>query len=1219
VIAALLSGVLAVSLVAVPPTRVRAGSVPDSDSVGPSPVTVPGPAAAPFDPGAEPSQMYLDLQAHASDPIAFQPGERVTVPFVPRAGDTRSVGGAAPQALPAGRLSGSEMLLENTPGTSPEPSAGPVVAPRLRPAASGLRREVYGFLPYWEVSASTTHLDWRVLSSVAYFSLGADANGNLKKFDSTGKATTGWAGWTSSAMTTDINAAHKAGSRVTLTISVFAWTSSEAKTQAALLGNPTARASLAAQAVAAVHDRGADGINLDFEPLVKGQEDNFVALIHAIRADFTAIAPGYHLTYDVMGRLSNFPLEASVGADGADAIFIMGYDYRIASSSSAGSVDPLAGPVYDLADTVAAYRAHVPANRLILGIPYYGRSWPTVSDAKNAKTQTGSKYGSSASVTYDSAVPLVAKYGRRFDSRENSAWFAYRKQNCTTTYGCVTTWRQVYYDDAATLGSRYDLVNRSGLRGVGIWALGYDGARPELYQALGNKFVNDTTPPLSGMALLPASVHDEGFPVTWSGVDDWNGVASYDVEVSVDGGAWTTWLDHTSASGDTWLGDDGHGYAFRVRARDGKGNLGAYVVTSTYATPTLASGGFGRVVTSGLNIRSDPASSAARLGTADVGAIFAITGGSVAADGCSWYPVTGPLTSWGPVDTVLSGAWIATTCDNAGNVETYVEATLAPNATGVQAGIRGVAFAGLGEAASVGSGADQQAARAFSPNGDGVRDTLAFTWDNRVALESLALHVLAPTAGGSSDLGTIPLPADAAAAGPHAATWDGRLADTLVPDGTYLLQFVGVAGGVTYAWPSAAPATAGQIAATAVTVDILPPALVSSSVSALRLSPNGDGRFETVSVNGSATGATHWVLDVIPAAGGSAVRSIAGGGTSASLVWDGKDATGARVADGDWALVLRFADDAGNAVSSRFIVTVDATAPLVGLTVTPGVISPNGDGALDSAVLRWSSSETITGTLTVLRGTAVVRSWKLGGAAGQISWNGNDARGHAVKEGRYAVRVDLVDGTGNATRRSTGVAVDRSGGQLRWSASLFYPQDGDALAATSSVSFRLARTVRTTLVVGDAAGTVVRTAWKNARRAKGTVRWTWDGRNAAHRFVAPGRYAALLTISGPYGTAVLRRDIVADAFLATPSSATPAAGSTLTVTFRSAEPLAITPTATFRQAGRAAVPMTVVRLADGTWRATVEVAAAPGPAVVAISARDRGGRTNTSTLSVSVP
>jgi hypothetical protein len=92
--------------------------------------------------------------------------------------------------------------------------ARPQATPDAEPAAaSGLRRQVFGFLPYWEVSGASTRLNYDVLSTIAYFSVGADKAGNLRKKDKDGTSTTGWGGWTSSSMTAVINAAHQRGTR----------------------------------------------------------------------------------------------------------------------------------------------------------------------------------------------------------------------------------------------------------------------------------------------------------------------------------------------------------------------------------------------------------------------------------------------------------------------------------------------------------------------------------------------------------------------------------------------------------------------------------------------------------------------------------------------------------------------------------------------------------------------------------------------------------------------------------------------------------------------------------------------------------------------------------------------------------------------------------------------------------------------------------------------
>ena len=461
--------------------------------------------------GLRPSVQYEESLAHAGDQISFAPGGMVTTPFTPRPQDDWTIGGQPPQRLPAGRLSGSAIrsTIPGTDETAPDlgalgaPFDSPIidrdlaVTARLAAAVDpgGLRREVFGFLPYWELSDSSTTLDWEKLSTIAYFGVGADANGNLEIRNSDGSTSVGWAGWTSSKMTKVITDAHANNARVVLTVQSFAWSSGGVTKQKKLLGSATARGNLARQIASAVRDRGADGVNLDVEPIVSGYGDEFTALVKAVRAELDAIAPGYQLTFDSMGYIGNYPIEDATGPDGADAVVIMGYDYKGSSSGTAGSIAPIGGPVYDIADTLAAYTSRIPASRVILGVPYYGRAWSTATDELNSPTTSAAKFGSSVTALYETAIGLAADNGRRYDPVEGTAWTAYQRENCSATYGCVTGWRQLYYDDAATLAAKYDLVNQYDLRGAGIWALGYDGTRPELYALLKDKFITDTVPP----------------------------------------------------------------------------------------------------------------------------------------------------------------------------------------------------------------------------------------------------------------------------------------------------------------------------------------------------------------------------------------------------------------------------------------------------------------------------------------------------------------------------------------------------------------------------------------------------------------------------------------------------------------------------------------------------------------------------------------------------
>ncbi len=1215
---------------------------------GASPVGAAGPAIGPTDAPdgpAEPTQMYLDAQAHSGDRITFEPGGRVTVAFSPRSGDTAPVGGAAPRALAAGTASGKELAAGpggpvGAPGAGPAAgaasgasigptqSATPVDAPSGVPrttatamsaivpqveaagaaAATGLRREVYGFLPYWELKSARLHDD--VLSYIAYFGVGVDGAGNLETHNANGSLTTGWAGWTSSSMTGVINTAHRQHTRVTLTIQEFAWTSGQAQQQAALLGSPSARARLARQAVAAVRARGADGINLDFEPIVPGYQDEFVALLKSIRAEFARYGGGYHLSFDSTGSPSGYPLEAALAKGVADIVFVMGYDYRIAGAPAAGSIDPLSGPAYDLTDTINAFKARVPASKIVLGIPYYGRAWSTVSSAVNARTQSAAKYGGSVSVVYTDALAVAAQHGRRYDPREVSAWVAYQKQNCTATYGCVTTWRQLYYDDAATLRARYDVVNLLGIKGVGIWALGYDGTRPELWQALSDKFLHDTTPPRTGIRLLPATEHDEGFVVSWSGVDDWSGVAGYDVQVSVDGRAWSTWLSATKATSAVWLGANGHRAAFRVRARDGTGHVSAWNVTSVAgATAALARGGFATVTSRTLNVRASASASATQAGTLKAGDVVAITGGPVASGGLTWWQVTGPIDTWQPVGLPMSYVWVA----GSGNGSTFLAPRTAPNATAVVAGIHDVGFGGAG-AASLGTSAAAIAARSFSPNGDGSEDTLAIAWTNAVAFSSMSLRVLRPD---GAVLATIAL--GARGSGAQRATWDGRAKGARVSDGTYLLQLVGSAGGVTDSWPSAVPATAAQVAEFAAIVDTAPPAFTSATLGPASFSPNGDGIADRVTVTGKAGGgAIAWRLDVTR--GGATVRTLVGAGATASTAWDGRDGSGTVPPDGPCTVTLRFLDAAGNSVARSWTVILDRTKPVTTLAAQPGTFSPNGDGAAETASIAWTSSEPAAGTLAIAGSSGrVVLRLAVSGVAGGITWSGRDGAGRAVADGRYTVTLTARDAAGNPTTRRILVTVDRTARGLRWSTGQFYPQDGDRLAATARISWTLVRSARVTLRITDGSGAVVRTVFVRASEAAGLHAFAWNGKTDSGAWAVPGTYTAALTVVSSLGTSTLTRSILADAFSLAPSASTVAGGKRLSVRIVSSEPLRGAPSASLSLAGRSPLAMAVVRNADGTWTASAIVPrGAPGPATVTVSATDTGGHQNASVLGITV-
>ena len=815
--------------------------IPVTASV-PSGVTTPPrhtPGDAPDAAGLQPTIHWEEALAHADDKLDLPAGGRVSVPFRPRANDRWLVGGAAPRVLPDGRMTGRQLrsaepptAAEPTPTATDTPVDQPVSDPETpipaensayaAPTATavegndptavvspaGLRREIFGFLPYWELTDASTTLDYAKISTIAYFGVGAAADGSLERTNKDGSTTVGWSGWTSSKLTGVINAAHQQRTRVVLTVQSFAWSSGGSTKQKALLGSNTARVRLARQIATAVRDRGADGVNLDFEPLSAGYDDEFVALVRRVRTELDAVASGYQLTFDTTGYIGNYPLEAATAAGAADAIFIMGYDYRSSGSSPVGSIAPIGGKAYDITDTVAAYVKRVPASKLILGVPYYGRAWSTDSSALNARNISGTKNGASVTVLYETGIGIVQEQGRKYDTLEGVAWTAYRRENCTATYGCVNPWRQLYLDDATALRAKYDLVNRYGLRGAGIWALGYDGSRPELWAAIKDKFITDTTPPSVSITRLSSGQTSPAFTVKWGGTDD-SAIARYDVAVSIDGGGWATWLSGTTATSALYPGADGKRYAFRVRATDVKGNTSTWpAVTTAVPGSDLAVGGFGIIRIDGLSARTGPTTAAEKIGSVSTGNLVAITGGPVKADGYTWFQIKGALKGW-PAPTVsIPSAWVAARS----STETYVEPAWGPHQTRMIGKITGLSFGDVGSA-SVGTTAVARASRSFSPNDDGRWDRLRVRWTNGVTLDSLGLWVYRAD---GTELGTVVVPK--LGAGARVWDWDGKIGGVRVQNGSYYVTLVGTVAGGRHANPSAAFAGSAFVARYGVTV-----------------------------------------------------------------------------------------------------------------------------------------------------------------------------------------------------------------------------------------------------------------------------------------------------------------------------------------------------------------------------------------------------------------
>ncbi|MBA2717779.1 MAG: glycoside hydrolase family 18 protein [Chloroflexi bacterium] len=335
-------------------------------------------------------------------------------------------------------------------------------------AAKGLRGEVMAFVTTSQVDDALARLDFAAVSTIAFFSLEAGSTGGIRK---DGR----WKIWTSAPVDRMIERAHASGTKVVISLARFSWSPAQTTTSATLLASAKARARLAAELADEVVRRGVDGVNVDFEPIPRGQKANFTDLVRRIRAELDARRPGLQLTFDVVGHFESYDVAGALKV-GADAVFLMGYHYAGTFSTIAHATAPLDGPRYAVIDAIRGLRKVAKPHQLIVGVPYYGHLWPTASGALNARTT-----GRGFDVLHENARTIARERGSTYDPVEVVQRSVWRGRSCAT---CRLQWFQLYYDDARSLTVKWKEFRRLGLLGTGIWTTAFEGTSGDLTKAL---------------------------------------------------------------------------------------------------------------------------------------------------------------------------------------------------------------------------------------------------------------------------------------------------------------------------------------------------------------------------------------------------------------------------------------------------------------------------------------------------------------------------------------------------------------------------------------------------------------------------------------------------------------------------------------------------------------------------------------------------------------
>lgn len=328
------------------------------------------------------------------------------------------------------------------------------------------KKEILGFFPYW-MMGKEDDIDLRFLTSISLFGIEIDGKGGMITVNKDGQVDGGWSMWNDPDLDKFITRAKSNGLKVYITLKAFNNDNIEA-----LSNSDEAQKTFISNALYLVNSKSLDGINLDFEYVgvpTANVKKNFVRLVTNLNAELKRQVPESILNIDtyLSSGSTNTLFDITLLAQTCDEFVIMGYDMHT-PLGPAGAIAAMGGET-NVIGYLQGYLEKVPPEKIILAVPYYGYDWPKVENTR------------AGIVSYAEITNASKKSKINWDNITQTPFYTYIDNSIS---------HEVHFDNVRSLGIKYDFINKKGLKGMGIWALGYDGTNPELQKLIVDKFFN---------------------------------------------------------------------------------------------------------------------------------------------------------------------------------------------------------------------------------------------------------------------------------------------------------------------------------------------------------------------------------------------------------------------------------------------------------------------------------------------------------------------------------------------------------------------------------------------------------------------------------------------------------------------------------------------------------------------------------------------------------
>ncbi|MFZ5352858.1 MAG: S-layer homology domain-containing protein [Bacillota bacterium] len=235
-----------------------------------------------------------------------------------------------------------------------------------------------------------------------------------------------------------------------------------------VINNPEARKTAIDAVIRYSQQYDVDGINIDFENMYTEDRDAFTLFVKEFYEQAKAKELVVSVDVTVITPKSNWSncYDRKELAKVSDYIALMAYDQHWSGSPVSGSVAQLTWVETELQEVLL----EVPAEKLLLGLPFYTRLWKEEYQASTSKTIVTSK-----AISMETAEKTIADNNavKVWDDVSGQYYATYQKDGATY---------KIWLEDAKSIELKAKLVPKYKLAGTAAWRLGFE--KPEIWTVI---------------------------------------------------------------------------------------------------------------------------------------------------------------------------------------------------------------------------------------------------------------------------------------------------------------------------------------------------------------------------------------------------------------------------------------------------------------------------------------------------------------------------------------------------------------------------------------------------------------------------------------------------------------------------------------------------------------------------------------------------------------